>query len=140
MSQPAKDDEVTLIYDGECPVCSAYSAGVAVQPGAGGVRRVDARSSDALVAQATAAGLDLDEGMVVVHRGKLHHGAEALHLMATLAPATGFKNRLNRWLFGSLAVSRALYPFMRAGRNTLLWLLGKTKIRNLSVVARKDGA
>lgn len=139
MSQPAKDEEVTLIYDGECPVCSAYSAGVAVDPDTGGVRRVNARSSDALIAQATAAGLDLDEGMVVVHRGKLHHGAEALHLMATLAPAKGFKNRLNRWLFGSLAVSRVLYPFLRAGRNTLLWLLGKTKIRNLAAAAGKSG-
>lgn len=139
MSQPTKDDEVTLIYDGECPVCSAYSAGVAVEPATGGVRRVDARSSDALVAQATAAGLDLDEGMVVVHRGQLHHGAEALHLMATLAPATGIKNRLNRWLFGSLAVSRVLYPFLRAGRNTLLWLLGKKKIGNLAAATRKAG-
>ncbi|MES2885407.1 MAG: DCC1-like thiol-disulfide oxidoreductase family protein [Pseudomonadota bacterium] len=135
-----KDDEVTLIYDGECPVCSAYSAGVDVQAGAGAVRRVDARSSDALVAQATAAGLDLDEGMVVVHRGQLHHGAEALHLMATLAPAKGFKNRLNRWLFGSLAVSRVLYPLLRAGRNALLWLLGKSKIRNLDTASRKGGA
>lgn len=83
------------------------------------------------MAQATAAGLDLDDGMVVVHRGALYHGADALHLMATLAPKTGIRNRLNRIVFGKRPIARAAYPLLRAGRNTLLRLLGRKKIRNL---------
>lgn len=126
------EDELALIYDGECPVCTAYSKSVETDPrDAAGVRRIDARSDHALVEQAKAAGLDLDEGMVVVHKGQLYHGADALHLMATLAPGRGARNRLNKLMFGNRTVSRVAYPVLRAGRNTLLKLLGRTKIRDI---------
>lgn len=129
--QPAKD-ELTLIYDGKCPVCTAYSCGVDVDPAsASAVRIVDARGEDALINQATAAGLSFDEGMVVSYGGKFYHGADALHVLATLTPAKGVWNRINRFLFGSRAVSRFLYPMLRSGRNLLLRLLGRKKIRNL---------
>lgn len=123
------DDEFALIYDQQCPVCSAYSAAVEVEGGAAsGVRRIDARSDDALVRQAVEAGLDLDDGMVLVHDGKLYHGADALNRMALLAPRTGVRNRLNRLLFSNPTMSRVSYPVLRAGRNTLLRLLGRSKI------------
>ena len=124
------EEELALIYDGECPVCTAYSAAVETDS-ASSVRRINARGDDALVQKARDAGLDLDEGMVVVHKGQLYHGADALHLMATLAPRRGFKNRLNRLMFGNRTVSRLSYPVLRAGRNALLRLLGRTKIRDI---------
>ena len=128
-------DELTLIYDEQCPVCSAYSAAVEVDDGsASGVRRVNARSDDPMVRQAREAGLDLDDGMVVAHKGKLYHGAEALNIMARLAPSKGFSNRLNRLLFSNSTVSRLSYPLLRGGRNTLLRLLGRRKIAD----QRKD--
>ena len=134
MTKPKKQaEEIALIYDGECPVCTAYSCSVDVDEGqASGIRRIDARSDDALVKQAKEAGLDLDEGMVVLHHGKLYHGADALNFMARLAPDRGFGNRLNRLLFSNATVSRLSYPMLRAGRNTLLWLLGRKKIRRLT--------
>ena len=123
------EDELALIYDGECPVCTAYSGAVDVdRKDASGVRRINARSDDALVRRAQEAGLDLDEGMVVVHKGQLYHGADALHLMARLAPNRGVRNRLNKLMFGNRTLSRLSYPLLRAGRNTLLKLLGRTKI------------
>ena len=129
---PPEPDELSIVYDGHCPVCSAYSGAAGVdEAAASGIRRIDARGDDALVAEATAAGLDLDDGMVVSYRGKLHHGADALHLMATLAPRKGAWNRLNRLMFGSRTVARLSYPLLRAGRGTLLRLLGRGKIRNL---------
>ena len=128
MSEPSDKpaEDLALIYDSHCPVCTVYSGAVEVE--GTGVRRIDARGSDALVQQATAAGLDLDEGMVVMHQGKLHHGADALHLMARLAPRRGFKNRLNRLLFGSRTLAHLSYPVLRAGRNLLLRILGRSKI------------
>lgn len=128
---PASDDQVSLIYDGECPVCIAYSDTVETGEDQGGLRRIDARSDDPLVKRATEEGLDLDDGMVVVHQGKLYHGADALHLMATLAPKHGLHNRLNRLMFGSKTISHLSYPLLRAGRNSLLKLRGRAKIRNL---------
>jgi hypothetical protein len=98
----------------------------------GGLRRVNARSSDdPLVKRATEEGLDLDDGMVLVHQGKLYHGADALHMMARLSPRRGVYNRINRLMFGSRTLSRLSYPLLRAGRNTLLRLRGQGKIRNL---------
>ena len=130
-SQPAQD-ALTLIYDGKCPVCTAYSCGVDVDPAsASAIRIVDARGEDAMISRATATGLDFDEGMVVSYRGKFYHGADALHVLATLTPAKGVWNRINRFLFGSRAVSRFLYPMLRSGRNLLLRLLGRKKINNL---------
>lgn len=129
--QPS-EEELALIYDGECPVCTAYSGAVEVAPkDAAGVRRINARSDDALVQRARDEGLDLNEGMVAVHNGQLYHGADALHLMARLAPQRGIKNRLNRLLFGNQTFARLSYPLLRAGRNGLLWILGRDKIKDV---------
>jgi predicted DCC family thiol-disulfide oxidoreductase YuxK len=127
-----KPEELALIYDQECPVCTAYSCSVEVdREQAGGVKRINARSADdELVRKAREAGMDLDEGMVVVHQGKLYHGADALNIMARLAPGHGFGNRLNRLLFGNRTIARLSYPLLRAGRNTLLKLLGRKKIKD----------
>jgi predicted DCC family thiol-disulfide oxidoreductase YuxK len=119
-------DDVTLIYDGECPVCTAYSCNVDAGPAR--LNRINARSSNPEVRKAIEAGIDLDDGMVVLHQGRLYHGAEAMHRMALLSPKSGLRNRLNRLMFGNLAVARATYPFLRAGRNALLRLLGRKKI------------
>ena len=130
-----KPDELALIYDGECPVCTTYSCTVDVDEGkASGIKRINARSDDALVRQAKDAGLDLDEGMIVVHDGKLYHGADALNIMARLAPSRGFGNRLNKILFSNPTISRVTYPVLRAGRNTLLKLLGRKKIAEFDSV------
>lgn len=125
-------EEIALIYDGECPVCTAYSCSVDVDEGkASGIKRINARSDDALVKQAKEAGVDLDEGMVVLHDGKMYHGADALNVMAKLAPDRGFGNRLNKLLFSNPTISRVSYPVLRAGRNTLLKILGRKKIRDI---------
>ena len=127
-----KQDDLALILDRECPVCTADSCAVGVDEGqAAGVNRVNARDADhELVRQAKEAGLDLDDGMVVVHRGKLYHGADALNIMARLAPNRGIGNRLNKLLFGNPTIARLSYPALRAGRNTLLRLLGRKKIKD----------
>lgn len=125
-------DDLALIYDGECPVCTAYSRSVEVAPEeAAGIKRINARSDDELVRKAKEAGVDLDEGMVVLHDGKMYHGAEALNIMARLAPKRGFGNRLNKLLFSSPTLSRLSYPALRAGRNTLLKILGRKKIAEI---------
>ena len=127
MTDPSEQpDDVTLIYDGECPVCTAYSG--AADTGAAELKRINARSQDPEVQRAIKAGFDLDEGMIVLHKGELYHGADAVHRMALLAPRTGLRNRINRLIFGNLAVARAVYPSLRAGRNALLRLLGRRKI------------
>ena len=131
--------EVSIIYDSECPVCTAYSCSVEVGENRARPRLISARGNDSEVAAAMAAGLDLDEGMVVLYRGERYHGAEAMHILALAAPAKGLFGHMNRFLFGSRRVAKFLYPAMRAGRNLLLWLLGKKKIA-ASGQTQKNGA
>ncbi|MEM9736709.1 MAG: DUF393 domain-containing protein [Pseudomonadota bacterium] len=131
-SKPENDadgpDPVTIIYDGECPFCSAYVSMVRLRDAVGPVRLVDAREGGLEVEAVRAAGLDLDEGMVMIHRGTLYHGADCIHRIGLMSTASGALNRLNAWIFRSPGLSRALYPLLRAGRNLALKLLGRRKI------------
>ncbi|MEO6081402.1 MAG: DCC1-like thiol-disulfide oxidoreductase family protein [Steroidobacteraceae bacterium] len=124
-SPPAVAGEMTIVFDGDCPVCTAYSCNIAIdQPN----KIVNARNGGALVDELTAAGIDLDEGMVVIHEGKHYHGADAVQIMALHSAKGGLLSRLNHLVFRSRARSRALYPILRFGRNTLLRILGRTRI------------
>jgi predicted DCC family thiol-disulfide oxidoreductase YuxK len=128
MSGNPDPSEVTIIYDTDCPVCTAYSCAVEVGDDKSRPRLISARSNHAEVSAAMAAGLDLDDGMVVLYQGRRYHGAEAMHVLALAAPRKGVFAGINRILFGSLPVARVLYPVLRCGRSLLLLLLGRKKI------------
>jgi hypothetical protein len=81
----------------------------------------------------TAAGLDIDQGMVVKVGGQIYYGPDAIHVLALMGTNKGFFNRLAYLSFRSKAASRVLYPALRTCRNLLLKLLSKTKINNLGV-------
>lgn len=117
-----------IIYDGECPFCSAFVRMTRLRDSAGPVRLIDARSDAPEVAQARAAGLDLDSGMVVKLEGRLYHGDAAMTALALLTTPSGAFNRLVRALFRRPALARILYPPMVMGRNLTLRLLGRGKI------------
>jgi predicted DCC family thiol-disulfide oxidoreductase YuxK len=129
LSEPGPAD-LTIIYDDQCPVCTSYCAALGFDASkVDGVRRVSARSGESIVTAARCAGLDLDSGMAVVHRGTIYHGANALNLLARHTARTGTFNRLNRALFTNPAICRASYPLLRAARIGLLKLLGRSRIR-----------
>jgi predicted DCC family thiol-disulfide oxidoreductase YuxK len=117
-----------VIYDGECPFCAAYVRMTRLRESAGPVRLVDARSGAPEVAEARAAGLDLDRGMVVKLDGRLYHGDAAMTALALLTTPSGAFNRLMRTLFRRPALARVLYPPMVAGRKLTLRLLGRRPI------------
>ena len=117
-----------IVYDGDCPFCTRYARLVRLRESLGPLALVDARKGGPLVAEVRAAGLDLDEGMVLKLDGRLHHGAEALNLIALLSSPWGGFNRINRALFRSARMARLAYPALRAGRNAALRLLGRKKI------------
>ena len=69
--------------------------------------------------------------MVLKRGDELLYGSDAIHALALASNRTGFFNRLNYWLFRSKALSRVLYPLLKAMRGLLLKILGKTRINNL---------
>ena len=127
---PAQHTEAWLVYDGDCPFCSAYVRHVRLQETVK-LALIDAREGGPLVSEIAALGLDLDEGMVLKIGDQLYHGDQCIHALALLSSPSGTFNRINKIIFRSRWLSRVLYPVLRAGRNLTLRLLGRSKV-NLS--------
>lgn len=122
------EDDVWVVYDGECPFCSRYVLLYQLRERGQRVHLIDARSSDPIIDEIRARNLDLNDGMVVRWRGQYHYGAEAMHLLAMLADHRSFFNRINRMLFSRPQIARAVYPVLVRARKFNLRLLGRKQI------------
>ena len=123
----AETETVYLVYDGECPFCSAYVNYVRVQKSIGTFKLIDAREGGPIVDDIIERGFDLDEGMVLVMNGQYYHGHDCINHLALLSTSSGVFNRINAFIFRSKTVSRLLYPVLRFGRNLVLRMLGRKK-------------
>lgn len=93
--------DVWLVYDGECPVCNTYCKYMRIREAVGRLHLVDARQPSALMDEITAAGIDIDQGMVVKFQNTLYYAADAIHILTLLSTSSGLLNRLNYLLFSS---------------------------------------
>ena len=123
--------DIFLVYDRQCPMCEYYCTLSRVRESAGRLVLVDARDGGPLMDEITAAGLDIDDGMVLKVGDRLYYGADAIHALSLLGTRSGVFNRVAFWTFRSRRVARVLYPALRAGRNLVLKLLGRTRHNNL---------
>lgn len=130
------DAAVILVYDKECPACDQYVRVMRVRESVGRFEIVNAREDTAIMREITAAGLDVDEGMVLKMGDRLYYGSDAIHALALISSRSGVINKLNYWVFRSQSLSAVLYPILRAGRGLLLKLLRKTRINNLNAPGR----
>lgn len=126
-------DEILLVYDWECPACDLYCRQVSVRQSAGTLRLVNARESTAVLDEITKARLDIDQGIVVKVGNQLYYGSEAIHTLARFSSRSDLFNKLSYFMFRSRTLSHVLYPGLRACRNLLLKVMGKTKINNLGI-------
>lgn len=117
-----------LLYDGECPFCSAYVKLVRLRESVGDIRLIDAREGGPELAELRAAGYDIDEGMALKYNDTIHYGDDCIHVLSLLSTPSGVFNKLNAWVFRSKSRSKFLYPILRTGRNGALTLLGRKKI------------
>ena len=127
------DNKILLVYDKQCPACHSYCQMVRVRETVGHLQLVDAREPSEIMNEITAAGLDIDQGMVLKMGEALYYGSDAIHMLSLIGSRSGIFNRLNYWTFRSKTVSKTLYPVFRFFRNLLLKILGKTKINNLNI-------
>jgi predicted DCC family thiol-disulfide oxidoreductase YuxK len=119
-----------LLYDGECPACSAYVAMSRLRRLYPDLRVLDARSEPALVAELRARGYEINVGMVLCLGGAVHFGAEATRMIAVLGRASPSRwRRAALGFVGTAPWSRALYPWLNRARGLLLALLGRGPIR-----------
>ncbi len=129
MSNPSPSS-LWLVYDGDCPFCSATARMYRLRKSAGELVVVDARTAGdtALTREIAEHGLDLNEGIVASFGGRLYHGADALHLLAMLGSDNGVLNRLNALMFRNRTMVGLAYPVMKAARHGVLKLLGRQPI------------
>jgi len=95
--------DVRIVYDGDCPFCSSY-ARLARLRQRHDVELVNAREAPGMVRTLRQRGADLDEGMVVLVDGEIHHGEEAAAFLelegrARLVPSAGWIRRLYPWVY-----------------------------------------
>lgn len=133
-------DDVWLVYDDDCPICRTYCRHVRIREAAGHLHLVDARKPGPLMDEITAAGLDIDQGMVLKWRQAIYYGSDAVHMLTLLGTRSGWFNRSCYVFFGTRWGARAFYPAGKAVRNLVLKVLGIPYIRNLTAVNGRDGA
>jgi predicted DCC family thiol-disulfide oxidoreductase YuxK len=125
-----EDQAIWLVYDGDCPFCSASARTVRIKQAVGTLHILNAREANGhpLMEEINAQALDLNQGIVVKLAGQLYHGADALHLLAMIGSEQGWLNRLNVGLFRNRTLVRFTYPVLKALRGASLRLLGKRPI------------
>ncbi len=126
-------EELLLVYDKECPACNNYCQMIRIREDVGDLKIVDARETSEIMDEITKNQLDIDQGMVLKMGGQLYYGSDAIHAIALISNKSGIFNRLNYWIFKSKTLSSWLYPILRACRNLLLKVIGKSKINNLGI-------
>jgi len=119
---------LTVVYDGDCPLCSAYVSRLRLQETVGRLELVNAREHPELVASLDRRGYRLNDGMVVMAGEQIYYGSQAIHVLALMSSRSGWFNRLNYWIFRSRTLATVLYPGLVAGRRLLLWLLGRSPL------------
>lgn len=101
---------IALVYDGDCPFCANYAALIKLRAKWPDIELVNAREKPdhPAATRVKREGLLIDEGMAVVEDDNIHYGADATQFL------TG--------------IPKPIYPFLRAGRNLTLRLLGRKKL------------
>jgi predicted DCC family thiol-disulfide oxidoreductase YuxK len=126
---PIRDEPSLIIYDGDCLYCQNYVRFVRLREAIGRVDLLDARSDDPRIEQYWRDGYDLNEGMLFVYRGEVHHGANAIHMLASLSSRNDTLNRINARLFANKGVARFLYPLLKVGRRLTLIARGRSLLK-----------
>jgi predicted DCC family thiol-disulfide oxidoreductase YuxK len=121
-------NDVTLVYDGDCPVCKGYSRALCIRRDIGELRLVDARKNRALVSDLSDRGVALNEGFALIMGGEIYSGVDAMHILALISGRIGVLNKANHAIFKHRSLAITLYPVLRFGRNMLLRILGRRPI------------
>lgn len=114
-----------IYYDGDCPFCAHYVSFLRLKESVGPVDLVNLRENEAKKVELLAEGYDLDKGMVVEVSGRRVGGADAVHQLALLTTPSTLFNKINKAIMSSAGLASFLYPFLRAGRWLVLFLLGR---------------
>lgn len=129
---------IVLVYDGECPICSAYCKALVIRQVEPRFEIVNARQYHPILEIINEKGLNLEEGFVLKIKNEYYHGADAINRLALISTDAGLFNSLNYFIFKSTYLSKILYPLLRTGRSILLYLLGIKKMDKANTLRKSD--
>lgn len=129
---------IWLIYDGLCPMCTAFGKAVRIREAVGTLHIINGREKHPIIEEINQRRLNLDEGIVLKYKDALYHGSDALHMLAFLGSEYYWFNRLNAFLFRSKLLAKFFYPVFKSMRNLLLWYNRVPKIGNLEEMNDKQ--
>lgn len=117
---------VTLVYDGECPMCRFSAQTLRIKTAVGNLSILNARENKDcdILKEIELRQIDLDKTMVVVIENKYYQGADALEIMANLSTRSGLYNRLFARAFRYPRIAKFAYPILRIFRKILLFVMG----------------
>jgi predicted DCC family thiol-disulfide oxidoreductase YuxK len=126
-------NEAYIVYDGECPMCRTGVRNFALRDSSHALQRINGRTetNHPVILEIRDRRLDIDRGMILKYRGKLYHGADALHVMSSIAARTNWVWRVNATLFRSKPMAQLCYPLLRLIRNTLIRIKGVPRFSEL---------
>jgi hypothetical protein len=117
-----------IIYDGECIFCKKYVSYYQLKKTVGLLQIVNAREVPLLIKELNIMGIDIDKGMVFIHKDSIYHGSEAIHMLALLSTKSDIFNKINSKIFSCKLLSQLLYPLLKLGRTITLIILNKSTI------------
>ncbi len=123
--------KLTVVYDGECPLCRTYVKLINPDDSIGSVDLVDARHPGVVRQELTRRGFDLDQGMVVITDEQVYFGGAAVSQLSRVGRRNHWLNRFFFLLFRSELSSSFFYPVLRGFRNLALWIANVPQINNL---------
>jgi predicted DCC family thiol-disulfide oxidoreductase YuxK len=118
-----------LLYDGDCPACSAYVAMSRLRQRYPGLRVLSARTEPALVTELRGKGYEINEGMALCLDGVIHYGPDATRMIAVLGRSCPFRwRRAALASVGTAPWAQRLYPWLNRMRFLLLRMLGRKPV------------
>ena len=119
---------LTLLYDGDCPVCNRYVTMLRLREQFGDLTLLDARQASPQRTIVEQQGLDLNQGFALFVDEELYFGDRAIQTLAFMGSGSDVFNRINYYIFRHATLARLLYPVLAAGRQLLFKLLGRSLI------------
>tara|TARA_B100000700_G_scaffold320537_1_gene418016 strand:+ start:3854 stop:4255 length:402 start_codon:yes stop_codon:yes gene_type:complete len=119
-------DKTLFIYDGECPFCNHFAQLLELKSCLPSLEIVDGRENLAQLTKLYKEGYDLNKGAILVHGGKVRHGADAINwICSEIQDPKDSLLEVLKIIFTSNKRSKLLFPFLLWGRRILLTVKGK---------------
>lgn len=125
-----KKNNVTIVYDRECPFCSDFVSLNRLKKRGYNVTLFNARETDNKLIKNLAKNYDLDYGMIVVLDQKIFYGSSAASFISSSFYKKNIKSLLYYLILVNKKIAKITYPFLVFLRNIYFRLTRKKFIND----------